>query len=47
MNEMVDLLESKATAAQKVTIETYKTEWLLTEACPVDYATRCGTHQNP
>lgn len=47
MNEMVDLLESKATAAQKATIETYKTEWLLTEACPVDYATRCGTHQNP
>ncbi|MFO0588150.1 MAG: M1 family aminopeptidase [Polyangiaceae bacterium] len=47
MNDMIAALEAKATADQKTKIETFKTEWLLTEACPADYATRCGTHQNP
>ncbi len=47
MNDMIALLESKATAAQKATIETYKTEWLLTEACPANYMARCATHQAP
>ena len=44
MRAMVEVIESKA-PAQKDAIETLVTEWLLTEACPADYAARCGSHQ--
>lgn len=45
MFDLIATIESKATADQKAKIETFVTEWLLTVACPTDYATRCGAHQ--
>lgn len=47
MQDMIDLVKTKATQAQQATIDTLVTEWLRTEACPANYATRCSTHQNP
>lgn len=45
MRDMIDLIESKAKPADKDKIEALVTDWLLTEACPADYAARCGMHQ--
>ena len=47
MTDMIDTLKSKATDAQKATLDTYVTEWLKTEACPANYAARCSAHQAP
>ena len=45
MQEMLDLLVSKTTTPeQKTALETMATEWLKTEACPSNYAARCGAH---
>lgn len=45
MRDLIDLIESKAEASDKEKIEALVTDWLLTEACPADYAARCGAHQ--
>ncbi|MEZ4313475.1 MAG: M1 family aminopeptidase [Polyangiaceae bacterium] len=44
MSEMIDALKAAASDADKAQIDTLVTEWLLTEACPADYAARCSAH---
>ena len=45
MRDLIDHIEATASEAEKAQVETLVTEWLLTKACPVDYAERCGSHQ--
>ena len=46
MQDMIDLIESRADAADKPAIEALVTDWLLSYDCPEDYAERCRTHGN-
>lgn len=43
MREMIDTLEAHA-PEHGARIEALVADWLLTEACPADYATRCRAH---
>lgn len=45
MRDMIDAIKAKAGDADAEKIDALVTEWLLTEACPADYAARCGMHQ--
>ncbi len=45
MQDMIDVIESKASPSDKAAIEGLITEWLRTLECPQDYANRCRTHQ--
>lgn len=44
MGEMIDLIESRADGADVDAIEAAKQDWLLSYACPDNYAQRCRTH---
>lgn len=44
MRAMIDAIEAAADPADVDAIEAYATDWLYTEACPEDYAARCGAH---
>ena len=45
MGDMIDALEERTEAADRPALQTLVDEWLLTEACPEDYATRCRERQ--
>lgn len=46
MQDMIDLIEARADAADKPAIEALVTDWLLSFDCPENYAERCRTHGN-
>ncbi len=46
MQDMIDLIESRADAADKPAIDALVTDWLLSYDCPENYAERCRTHGN-
>ena len=46
MRDMLDLLRARAAAADRPTIDALVNDWLLSFACPEDYARRCRTHGN-
>ncbi len=45
MQEMIDLLLERSDPADVPAIESAVTDWLRTEACPADFATRCKERQ--
>lgn len=45
MRDLIDEIESKASADEKTKIEGFVSEWLLATTCPENYMTRCGAHQ--
>ena len=45
MRQMIDAIEAAAPAAARAAIDERVTAWLLTKACPSDYAERCGRHE--
>lgn len=44
MTDMIEAIEASASTDQVTRIEAAKQEWLLTLACPADYAARCRQH---
>jgi aminopeptidase N len=44
MREMIETLKEHSDPSHANAIDTLVTEWLLTEACPADYSTRCRAH---
>ncbi|MCK6521741.1 hypothetical protein L6R49_09910 [Myxococcota bacterium] len=45
MRDMLEAIHTKADPADRDTLKTLEEEWLYTEACPADYATRCRARQ--
>ncbi len=46
MQDMIDLIEARSEAADRAAIDSAVQDWLRTEACPEDYATRCRAHES-
>lgn len=44
MQDMIDRILARTDPSHHAAIETLAEEWLRTEACPKDYAERCGAH---
>ena len=45
MNAMIDAIEARTDPVDRDALQTLVDEWLLTEACPADYAGRCRARQ--
>jgi hypothetical protein len=45
MSAMIDAIEARTDSADRDALQTLVDEWLLTEACPADYAERCRARQ--
>lgn len=45
MRDMLEAIHTKADPADREALQTLEEEWLYTEACPADYATRCRARQ--